>query len=83
MNAQNVHLLVPIVSAARLAYGTALGLYQHSAINKEGRRADWRIELPCSVEFGAAVAIIVSLLERLVAKSVVDRPPAKVGSKWP
>jgi len=29
------------------------------------------------VEFVVAVDIIVSLLERLVAKSVVDRPPVK------
>jgi len=29
------------------------------------------------VEFAVAVDIIVSLLERVVVKSVVDRPPAK------
>lgn len=70
-------MLVPIVSAARLAYGPALWLCQRLKTNKKTRRADFRIELPCLVEFAVAVDIIVSLLERLVAKSVVDRPPVK------
>jgi hypothetical protein len=67
------HLLSTIGSV----YGLAPWLYQPAPTNKKACRGNWRISCLEWSNPPLPSILIISLVELLVAKTVVDRPPAK------